>query len=214
MVPAIASSWEISEDGKEYTFYIRRDVYFHDNPCFAASEGRRVLASDFEYSFFRIVDPNEPSPGKYIFENVAKTEESNFLLGLKQLTIGHLKYICLNHSLLLQMLTLKHCSVVPHEAIDMYGEDFRTNPVGTGPFKFSFWNEDVKLVLLKNDEYWRRDEVGDTLPYLDAITITFLPDRHQEYMQFKKGKYEMMSGLDPNFQETLLTRSWRIETKV
>ena len=83
------------------------------------------------------------------------------------------------------MLCLKHCSVVPHEAIDLYGEDFRANPVGTGPFKFAFWNEDVKLVLLKNDEYWDRSENGDSLPYLDAITITFLPDRHQEYMQFK-----------------------------
>lgn len=213
VVPAIASSWEISEDGKEYTFYIRRDVYFHDNPCFAASEGRRVLASDFEYSFFRIVDPNEPSPGKYIFENVAKTEESNFI-GFKAIDDRTFKiYLSKPQPSFLQMLTLKHCSVVPHEAIDMYGEDFRTNPVGTGPFKFSFWNEDVKLVLLKNDEYWRRDEVGDTLPYLDAITITFLPDRHQEYMQFKKGKYEMMSGLDQSFQETLLTDLGELKPK-
>jgi ABC-type transport system substrate-binding protein len=205
VVPAIAAEWEISDDGREYTFYIRSDVYFHDNECFAASEGRRVVASDFEYSFFRIVDPAEPSPGKYIFENVAKNEESNYI-GFKAIDDRIFKiYLKEPQPSFLQMLTLKHCSVLPHEAIDMYGEDFRANPVGTGPFKFSFWNEDVKLVLLKNDEYWRKSESGDTLPYLDAITISFLPDRHQEYMQFKVGKYEMMSGLDQSFQETLLT---------
>ncbi len=205
VVPAIAADWEISDDGKEYTFYIRSDVYFHDNECFAASEGRRVVASDFEYSFFRIVDPAEPSPGKYIFESVAKTEESNYI-GFKAVDDRIFKiYLKEPQPSFLQMLTLKHCSVVPHEAIDLYGEDFRANPVGTGPFRFSFWNEDVKLVLLKNDEYWRKSESGDTLPYLDAITISFLPDRHQEYMQFKVGKYEMMSGLDQSFQETLLT---------
>jgi len=205
VVPAVASDWEISDDGREYTFYIRSDVYFHDNECFAASEGRRVVASDFEYSFFRIVDPAEPSPGKYIFENVAKTEESNYI-GFKAIDDRIFKiYLKEPQPSFLQMLTLKHCSVLPHEAIERYGEDFRANPVGTGPFKFSFWNEDVKLVLLKNDEYWRKSEAGDTLPYLDAITISFLPDRHQEYMQFKLGKYEMMSGLDQSFQETLLT---------
>lgn len=203
--PSIASDWDISDDGRRYTFYLRNDVYFHDNKCFAASEGRRVVASDFEYSFFRIVDPSEPSPGKYIFDNVHKTEESNYI-GFKAIDDRTFCiYLKRPQPSFLNMLCLKHCSVVPHEAIDLYGEDFRANPVGTGPFKFAFWNEDVKLVLLKNEEYWDRSENGDSLPYLDAITITFLPDRHQEYMQFKLGKYEMISGLDQSFQETLLT---------
>jgi len=123
VVPAVASDWEISDDGREYTFYIRSDVYFHDNECFAASEGRRVVASDFEYSFFRIVDPAEPSPGKYIFENVAKTEESNYI-GFKAIDDRIFKiYLKEPQPSFLQMLTLKHCSVVPHEAIDRYGED-------------------------------------------------------------------------------------------
>ncbi len=205
VVPSIASDWDISEDGRKYTFYLRNDVYFHDDKCFAASEGRRVVASDFEYSFFRIVDPSEPSPGKYIFDNADKTEESNYI-GFKAIDDRTFCiYLKRPQPSFLNMLCLKHCSVVPHEAIDLYGEDFRANPVGTGPFKFAFWNEDVKLVLLKNDEYWDRSENGDSLPYLDAITITFLPDRHQEYMQFKLGKYEMISGLDQSFQETLLT---------
>ncbi|MBT6515695.1 MAG: ABC transporter substrate-binding protein, partial [Crocinitomicaceae bacterium] len=147
----------------------------------------------------------QPSPGKYIFDNADKSEESNYI-GFKAIDDRTFCiYLKRPQPSFLNMLCLKHCSVVPYEAIDLYGEDFRANPVGTGPFKFAFWNEDVKLVLLKNDEYWDRSENGDTLPYLDAITITFLPDRHQEYMQFKLGKYEMISGLDQSFQETLLT---------
>ncbi len=205
IVPCIASKYDISDDGREYTFYLRNDVYFHDNPCFPASEGRRVVASDFEFSFFRIVDPEEPSPGKYIFENVEKSERSNYI-GFKAIDDRTFKiFLEKPQPSFLQMLTLKHCSVVPHEALDMFGEDFRSNPVGTGPFKFSFWNEGVKLVLLKNEDYWRKDSEGNSLPYLDAVTISFIEDRLQEYLQFKDGKFEMMSGLDPLFQESLLT---------
>ncbi|MBL4703643.1 MAG: ABC transporter substrate-binding protein [Flavobacteriales bacterium] len=205
VIPSIAASYEMSDNELEYTFHLRSDVYFHDDACFPASEGRRVVASDFEYSFFRIVDPAEPSPGKYIFENVEKSERSNFL-GFKAMDDHTFKiFLKRPQPSFIQMLTLRHCSVVPHEAVDMYGENFRAHPIGTGPFKFSFWDEGVKLVLLKNESYWRKSKSGDQLPYLDAITISFLPDRLQEFLKFESGKFEMMSGLDPVYQEKILT---------
>lgn len=205
VIPAIASHYDISDDGREYTFYLRNDVYFHDDACFPASEGRKVIAADFEYSFFRIVDPEVPSQGKYIFANVEKSERSNFI-GFKAIDERTFKiFLKRPQPSFLQMLTLKHCSVIPHEAIDKYGDNFRAHPVGTGPFKFSFWNEGTKLVLLKNEDYWRKSATGDSLPYLDAITISFLAERLQEYLRFQDDKFEMMSGLDPSIQENLLT---------
>ena len=56
IAPYLAESWEISEDGLTYTFNLRDDVFFHDNPCFEGGKGRRMIAEDVKYSFNRIID--------------------------------------------------------------------------------------------------------------------------------------------------------------
>jgi peptide/nickel transport system substrate-binding protein len=63
-------SWDISSDRREYIFHLRTDVSFHDNDAFENGKGRKMLASDVEYSFKRIIDPKVASPGFYIFNNV------------------------------------------------------------------------------------------------------------------------------------------------
>ncbi|HNY07355.1 MAG TPA: ABC transporter substrate-binding protein, partial [Bacteroidales bacterium] len=68
--PCIAKSWDISDEGTLYTFHLRKDVYFHNNPAFRGQKGRRVVASDFVYSFNRIVDPAVASAGAWVFNNV------------------------------------------------------------------------------------------------------------------------------------------------
>ena len=78
VVPSIADRWEISENGKEYTFYLRNDVYFHDNENFQGGKGRLVTADDVIYSFLRIIDPNTASSGKYVFQNIDRSELSKF----------------------------------------------------------------------------------------------------------------------------------------
>ena len=55
---------------------------------------------------------------------------------------------------------MPYASVVPREIVEKYGEDFRKNPVGTGPFYFKMWKEGVKLVLLKNEDYFEKDDKG------------------------------------------------------
>ena len=67
--PSVAKSWSITEDGKTYTFHLREDVQFHDSPCFE-EDARAVTAFDFVYSFNRILDPKNLSPGKWIFNQV------------------------------------------------------------------------------------------------------------------------------------------------
>ena len=68
--PSIAKSWEISEDGKIYTFHLRSDVNFHDHKLFENGKGRRVIASDFEYSFNRLISERLAAPGTWVFSNV------------------------------------------------------------------------------------------------------------------------------------------------
>ncbi len=67
IVPSLATRWEVSDDKKTYTFFLRPDVYFHDDPCFPNGKGRRMTAHDVVYSFQRILDPATASPGAWIF---------------------------------------------------------------------------------------------------------------------------------------------------
>src|SRR6476646_10361151 len=69
MIPSLARSWDISPDNLVFTFHLRSDVYFHDNPAFPNGKGRLMTAGDVEYSFKRIIDKNVASSGAWIFND-------------------------------------------------------------------------------------------------------------------------------------------------
>jgi peptide/nickel transport system substrate-binding protein len=133
VLPAIAHTWNISEDGKTYTFYLRKDVYFHDNELFGIDKTRNVVADDFVYSFNRIVDPEVASPGAWVF-NAVECDQGKYAFAAINDTILQ---ITLSHPFppFLGILSMLYCSVVPKEIIDAEGQGFRRNPVGTGPFR-------------------------------------------------------------------------------
>lgn len=203
--PCIAKSWEVSEDGMEYTFFLRDDVYFHDHPLFPDSTGRKVTADDFVYSFFRIIDPETPSPGADFLANLDRTDRGK-RLGFEAVNDTTFKvYLKRPFQPFLGILTMKYFSVVPREVAETYGIDFRKNPVGTGPFRFKVWKEGVRLVLVKNDKYWEFDEEGTRLPYLDAVTVSFVNDRTVAFFDFLQGKFDFLSGIDGGFKDEALT---------
>lgn len=210
--PSIAKRWEVSEDQLEYTFFLRDDVFFHDHPQFPGGKGRQVVAQDFVNSFFRITDPEVASPGRYIFQNLDRSERS-FGLGFYAPNDSTLKIVLAQpqHSFL-EQLALSFCYVVPIEIVDYFGDDFTRNPVGTGPFKFKSWKEDVKMVLVKNENYFEKDPQGNRLPYIDAVAISFIREKDVEKREFLKGKFEFISGLHPSYQDELLTKDGRLES--
>ena len=69
VIPAIADSWTISNNALDYTFYLNKEVFFHENICFENQKNRRVNSFDFQYSFLRLLDPNVASPGAWIFKD-------------------------------------------------------------------------------------------------------------------------------------------------
>ncbi|MCE2755903.1 MAG: ABC transporter substrate-binding protein, partial [Ignavibacteriae bacterium] len=69
VIPEAASSWEISEDGKEYIFHIRSDMRFHDNACFLNGKGRKMTAKDVEYSLVRACDPKSRTVHYWAFKD-------------------------------------------------------------------------------------------------------------------------------------------------
>ena len=105
---------------------------------------------------------------------------------------------------------MKYCSVVPKEAIEYYGDDFRSNPVGTGPFKFKFWEESQLLTMIRNPEYYEVDSAGNRLPYLEAISITFKKDQNSVFLDFLKGSYDMLQGIEGSYKEELLDENGRL----
>ena len=203
--PEIASSWSISPDGLTYTFYLRNDVYFHESPIFGEKKTRRVEAKDFVFSFDRLKDPVVASPGSWVLlnvENYEATAENILTITLKN-----------PFPAFLGLLTMRYCSVVPKEVTTYYGVNFRSNPIGTGPFYFKRWDENVKLVLLKNQKYFEKDTNGNKLPFLDAISVRFIPDIQSEFMLFLQGKFDFINSLDASYKDELLDYDGTLRSK-
>ncbi len=207
--PCIAKNWVVTDSAKTYNFTIRKDVYFHKHHLFGTSTSlsnqdstRTVNASDFEYSFNRLKDEKLASPGSWVLKKVESyvaLNDSTFQIKLKQ-----------PFPAFLGLLTMKYCSVVPKEIVEHYGSDFRSNPIGTGPFKFKRWEENVKLVFRRNNNYFETDKKGKQLPYLEAVAITFLPDKQSEFLQFAQGNIDFVSGLDASYKDEILTAEGKL----
>lgn len=200
--PEIAKSWSISQDGLVYRFLLRDDVFFHQSDLF--NNKHKLDADDVIYSLKRLSDPNLASPGSWIMnpvKSIKKIEKNTIEIRLKQ-----------NFPAFLGLLSMKYCSIIPEEA-KSGTINFRTNPIGTGPFMFKRWIAQEKLVFRKNPLYFERDSLGNNLPYLEAISITFLPDKQSEFMQFIQGNLDFMSGLDVSYKDELLTAEGRLKSK-
>ncbi|MCB9425415.1 MAG: ABC transporter substrate-binding protein [Flavobacteriales bacterium] len=203
--PDIAKSWEISEDGLEYSFVLRKNVKFHESELFGQTKTRTVNATDFEYSFGRLLDEKVASPGGWILQNVASFSAQNdsvFSIKLKT-----------PFPAFLGLLSMKYASVVPLELKDNPTYEFRSHPIGTGPFHFKLWEDNIKLVLRKNPLYFEKDENGVQLPYLEAVAISFLPDKQSGFLSFIQGKSDFVSGLDPSYKDEIITSTGELQSK-
>ncbi|HPQ20464.1 MAG TPA: ABC transporter substrate-binding protein [Saprospiraceae bacterium] len=188
VVPCIAKSWEVIGD-TSYTFNLRRDVFFHDDPCFPSHTGRRLMAQDVVYSLTRLVDPKVHSTGSWIFgDHLSKLpfqapNDSTFVINLNRA-----------YSPLLSILTMQYCSILPREAVEFYGSEFSRHPVGTGPFKFKRWEDNEALYLVRNSKYF--DQISTNL---DGIKTSFIPDRKVAYLEVLNGNIDFVSGLESDF---------------
>lgn len=204
VLPSIAKSWEISEDGCIYTFCLRNDVFFHDHNVFPGGKGQKVTAFDFEYSFSRILDPGIASPGFWIFNKL----DRNMDKGFKAINDSTFR-IWLQDPFppFLGMLTMPYCSVIPEILKNNPAVDISKEPIGTGPFRFKLWRRDEKLVLVKNENYFEKDSLGNRLPYLDAVSISFIKDKQSEFLEFLLGNIDFLSGLHAVYKDELTTRT-------
>lgn len=208
LIPSIAHSWDISNDGKTYTFYLRKDVFFHSSNLLD-DYSSNVKAEDVAYSFLRISNPATASPGRYIFDFLVPSYKGVHVLNDYTLEINLIK----PQPSFIYQLCLPYGYIVPSEVVEHYGADFSQHVIGTGPFLLNKWKKDVKLILSKNENYFERDKQGLKIPYIDGVSVTFVKDRNQEYINFKSGKLDMISGLDEDGKDNLLSVDGELNEK-
>ncbi|PBQ31719.1 peptide ABC transporter substrate-binding protein [Sphingobacteriaceae bacterium] len=204
IVPAIARSWDISPDLKEYTFHLRSDVKFHKDPCFKDGLGRLVVASDVKYCFENLCSRNvnnseydvtfkDRVEGANDFFAESQSGKVRTFSGITVLDDSTIK-IRLVHgdANFLNILAMPGCYIYPKEAVSKYGNDMRTKCVGTGPFYIETFKEGEAVIMKKNPDYWAVDKNGIRLPYLDGIKWSFVPDKKTEVMEFRRGNFDMI----------------------
>jgi peptide/nickel transport system substrate-binding protein/oligopeptide transport system substrate-binding protein len=162
-IPALAEFWEASQDGRTWTFTLRRGVTFH--------HGREVTAHDVVYSFTRLLSLKGPVTTTEIFQRIqgardfvqGKTQRIEGLIVMDRYSLQ----IVLEEPLAPFLAALGHpnAAVVPQEEVEKLGERFGRAPVGTGPFKFVRWEPNQEIVLEANDQYY------EDRPFLDTVVF-------------------------------------------
>ncbi|MBU3741876.1 MAG: ABC transporter substrate-binding protein [Candidatus Kapabacteria bacterium] len=218
IVPSVARSWSVDPSGVEWTFTLRTDVWFHRDPCFGPATTRRVTAHDVKYSIERICDAATKSTGLWAFRTTilgadafhgqTRRGERGSIDGIRVVNDSVVTIrLTKPFAPFLAVLTMPYAWIVPHEAVRAYGANFGRHPVGTGPFKFHAWTQDVELLLQRNTQYFKVDSNGQRLPYLEHVRISFLRDPKNEFLEFTRGRLDMVTGVDGAFAATIFDAS-------
>jgi peptide/nickel transport system substrate-binding protein len=183
-VPGLAESWEVSDDGLTYTFYLRRDVTFHDGTPF---DGEAVRAN-----IERIVNPNTQS------------QKAVFLLGpfdsvdvIDEYTVAI--HLSAPYAPLLDGLAQVYLGMASPAALAKWGLDYQFHQMGTGPFKFVEYVPNDHLTLVRNDNYHWGPTIYDHLgaAYLDEIEFRFFTDLASRALALEAGDADVMGEIPP-----------------
>lgn len=181
--PALAQSWDISQDGKVYTFYLRKGVKFHDGTDFNADA--------VVFSYEREIDPNHPyhDTGEFPYadftfgmvDKIEKVDDFTVRITLKD-----------PFAPFLANMAMHSAAIVSPTAVKKYGKDFSKNPVGTGPFKFVSWTPGVEIVVEKNPDYW------GGAPNVDKVIYRPIIDDQARMNELEAGSVDFIVNIPPD----------------
>jgi ABC-type transport system substrate-binding protein len=162
-IPALAESWEITDDGLTYTFTLREGVKF--------SNGRDITADDVKYSFERLLNPETASPTAYMFAAIEGVEafqsgEADEVSGIRVIDPRTVEFT-LQYPVwtLMKRFALPPGMILPQEGVEAT-DDFGHNPVGAGPFVLDSWESGVRITGSRNPNYFAEGQ-----PYVDGFEL-------------------------------------------
>lgn len=210
IVPSLATRWEVDAEGRIYTFYLRKHVFFHQTPYHPRE--KECSAYDVYFTFQRLANPHTSSPGRWVTDPIDTLPNGKLYIEVvNDTTIRfHLKQ---PFGPFLHYLALPYTSIVPASYVEQIGKDFAFYPVGTGPFYLKTWKPDQLLVMVKNPRYFERDSLARPLPYLDGIYVRFIQDRQVAFMEFMRGGFDFISGFDPMLNFILFDENGQLKEK-
>lgn len=214
VVPSIAESYTVSEDAKKFTFKIRKGVLFHSDECFGG-EGREVTAEDVKFSLemacsglknnkmsYLVVD--RIAGAKEFYKNSKSTLPKGGVSGIKVIDANTLEInLVESFAGFDKILTHTNLSVFPKEAYEKYGNDMAKHPVGTGPFMLEKM-DDKGITLKRNPNYWKKDELGNRLPFLDRVVMTYAKDKKSELLAFRNKEIDLVLEIPVDEIENIL----------
>ena len=191
LIPSLAETFGVSDDGLTYTFKLRKGVKF--------TNGREVVASDVKYSIERAVNPKTQGPGAGFFGSIKGYED---VTGGKTTTLEGIAapdnstvifHLSRPDATFLHVLAINFASVVPHEAVEAAGGDFGKKPVGSGTFVLKDWTIGQHLVFERNPDYFVKD-----MPYIDKFTVEVGQEPLVALLRLQKGEVDIAGdGIPP-----------------
>jgi peptide/nickel transport system substrate-binding protein len=181
--PQIASSWEISKDGKVYTFHLRPNLKWSDGQPFSSEDVAFTLNAFAKYNTYLVkVLPN--------IDRVETPDASTFVVTLKE-----------PQSSALEGFDKEVFPLMPKHVYD--GTDIPTNPanrapVGMGPYKFVQWEEGRGITFTRNEYYWDQPK-----PYLDSVVAVFIPNVQQQQNALYRGEIDVLRPALPQIGRTI-----------
>jgi len=193
--PGLAESWDITPDGLSYTFKLRKGVKFHDGTSFNAdavvfSIGRMMKTPNLKYfgKGFKI-PAQERTPEYWVsmemddtIGSIEATEEYTVVFKLKRVEAPFLANMGMDFA-----------DIISPTAFLANPKEFLRQPVGTGPFKFSSWVKDDKIVLEKFKEYW--DKTAG--PYFNRVIFRAIPENSVRFLELKTGNINVCQFPNP-----------------
>jgi peptide/nickel transport system substrate-binding protein len=175
IVPDLASSWTISNDGKTYTFHLRPHVTFHD--------GSTMTSSDVAATLARLRDPKTASPWASFFTDVASVSTPNATTIVMTLRKPYAPFL----AVIASFLTVSSARfVAAHKGNLTRVED------GTGPFMLKSWVPNTAITLVRNPHYFLPG-----LPHLDKVVFQVIPTDASRIAALRTGQIQFAAFLDP-----------------
>lgn len=204
IIPKLAKTWTVSDNGKTYEFTLRDNVYFHPHEVFNSKEDRLCTTADviksFEMGCKKNAKGETPVTYAYILKSLVKGADEYHegrAKSIKGITAkgNKIKFELLyeDHNFLYKLAYIT-ASIVSKKMIEADAED---DAIGTGPFKYEEHKkgDQPAIILSKNEEYYLKDKKGNALPYLDSL-VFFIQSRKLEQLDmFESGKTELIVGL-------------------